>query len=160
MAPDAVSFLRSPHRHVFHVEVKAIVGHADRQVEFFILQRLVDTFIQTQLLAELTANQSLSCEDMASRILDFLRVSEKVDAFEVTVSEDGENDGVASIAGFHSQEALGAIINVLNDIQKRMDADGEGAEDVKTLVRRLNGRFSHVLLSLSLGSAYEASKNQ
>jgi hypothetical protein len=140
------------------VEVKAVVNHSDRQVEFFILQQLVGVFVQNRLLPELEANQSLSCEDMASRILDYLRVSEKINAFEVTVSEDGENDGVASIAGFHSQEALGAIIDVLDSIQTRMAT--ENAEDVKVLIRRLSGSFTHVLQGLAVGSDFEASKVQ
>lgn len=45
-APDDVKFLRNYHRHIFHVIVRLPVAHDDRQLEFFVVKRLLDTFIK------------------------------------------------------------------------------------------------------------------
>lgn len=44
-APEAVSFLASPHRHVFTVRAEWDVAGADREVEFFIAQSWLDKVI-------------------------------------------------------------------------------------------------------------------
>lgn len=59
-APDEVAFLRSPHRHIFHVEMRVPVGHDDRQVEFILLKRCLDNCIQT-LASEMDTSR-WSCE--------------------------------------------------------------------------------------------------
>ena len=88
-APDEVSFLRARHRHIFHVEVKVQVIHGDRDVEFILLKREVDLFIEKTLKGN-TANWS--CERWALEIL------EEFGAEEVTVSEDGENGAIVTRA--------------------------------------------------------------
>lgn len=87
-APDAVAFLRQPHRHVFHVKVSSGVSHSDRDVEFFTLKRdleeLLSRFVGT--------TSSLSCEQWCHVIRGQLHhMYDYQSIFEVEVSEDGEN---------------------------------------------------------------------
>jgi hypothetical protein len=80
-----VSFLRDFHRHVFKVELVVPVKHGDREVEFFTLQNQLNEF----LARNYAGRQFLeSCEQIAEQI------GLKFQAHEVTVSEDGENDGI------------------------------------------------------------------
>jgi hypothetical protein len=81
-APSAVVFLRSMHRHLFHVAVTQRVAYADRDVEFFDLQRKVSDYISRHLAGTATTK---SCEQMALEICRHFR------AERVSVSEDGEN---------------------------------------------------------------------
>lgn len=108
-APPEVSFLRNAHRHEFTVCLTVEVTHGDRQVEFFILQKFLATCVRrlfgTQGLHTVGKDDSPelnlglpivyhSCEDMAEAVLlDFERMGYKVSA--VSVSEDGENEGIA-----------------------------------------------------------------
>lgn len=91
-APDVVAFLRDYHRHVFKVEVHLAVTHADRQLEFFIVQRdlndiLLHNFEGTRFEA--------SCECVARSIMEKMEAYKAYTSiFKVVVSEDGENDGV------------------------------------------------------------------
>jgi hypothetical protein len=42
-APDEVAFLRSPHRHIFHCRARLEVFHQDREVEFILLKRNLES---------------------------------------------------------------------------------------------------------------------
>lgn len=84
--PD-VSFLRTPHRHIFRVTLKKFVQHNDRDVEIIVLKRKAQ---------ELFADQGIdlgrrSCEDLAEWLLGALECSE------VQVLEDGENGAVVAL---------------------------------------------------------------
>ena len=91
-APAAFHYLSVPHRHEFHVEVHVQVNHANREVEFQYLRKIVDYY----LASEYTAAQKpegavpLSCEMIAERIADMLEQG-GYEPVAVTVSEDGEN---------------------------------------------------------------------
>lgn len=82
-APDEVAFLRSMHRHMFHVKVWKAVNHDDRDIEFISFKRDVDQYIGNTFEDEQL--EGVSCEMMARAIL------EKFDAACVLVSEDDEN---------------------------------------------------------------------
>ena len=85
-APDNVAFLRDFHRHVFKVELVVPVRHGDREVEFFTLQKQLDGFLARNYAGRRFLE---SCEQIAENIgVNFLN------SYEVTVSEDGENDGI------------------------------------------------------------------
>jgi len=85
-APDDVAFLRDFHRHVFKVELVVPVRHGDREVEFFTLQKQLDGFLARNYAGRKFLE---SCEQIAENIgVNFLH------SHEVTVSEDGENDGI------------------------------------------------------------------
>lgn len=96
---DDVAFLKDSHRHIFHVEVVATVSHADRDIEFFMLQRLIDTAIYNLYNGESEMGYielgSRSCEMIAKDIIDFLVIKYDLPSDEVTCSvfEDNENGG-------------------------------------------------------------------
>ncbi len=95
-APEPVKFLRQPHRHVFHVEVQIEVGHQDRELEFFIIQNSLNSYLRTTSYPEIhelhtTKGSPLSCEHIANYVRQFLHhcVGDRI--INVLVSEDGEN---------------------------------------------------------------------
>ena len=97
-APEAVLFLRYPHRHLFIVRTTVPVNHEDRHQEFFLLQRRVDEVIRTlyprrpdDVCHDLG---SRSCEAVARELLEAMS-GDQTPPVMVSVSEDGENEGVA-----------------------------------------------------------------
>lgn len=90
-APEEVAFLRNLHRHLFKIRVEIEVTHGDRELEFFLVKRYVDS-ITSEIFA-----LSLSCEDYAEKIIKKLSDKYKTAArfYFVSVSEDGENEGYA-----------------------------------------------------------------
>ena len=79
---EEVSFLKNLHRHIFYVVMKWKVWHTDRQKEFIVTKRAVDTAIQKW-------DKDLgraSCEDIADRLHDTF-----LDCTFVSVFEDNEN---------------------------------------------------------------------
>lgn len=89
-----IKFLESEHRHLFKVEAKISVTHTDRELEFFLVKWNIEKFIQA-------GNQNhKSCEMIATEIVNFLRAEYGHDRlYEVTVSEDGESDGIVLFDG-------------------------------------------------------------
>src|ERR1051326_4969878 len=96
-APEEVSFLRNKHRHLFKVEAEFQVSHADRDLEFFTLKKKIDGWL-FEIKHSLTVNSSQSCEMMAEKILRNA-ITDGYQCDRVSVSEDGENDGVARFVG-------------------------------------------------------------
>lgn len=91
-APDEVSFLRHMHRHKFYVTVEIEVNHNDRDLEFFIVKKQLDKFINTLIIT------GDSCEGMADSILDMLTNEYGLNRFmEVSVFEDNENGAKISV---------------------------------------------------------------
>ena len=85
-----IAFLEKEHRHMFKVEVKISVTHLDRELEFFLVKWALQDFIKS-------GNQNhKSCEMMATYILQQHLIPKYGDNryYEITVSEDGESDGV------------------------------------------------------------------
>ena len=85
-----IKFLENEHRHLFKVEVKISVNHLDRELEFFLVKWALEDFIQK-------GNQNhKSCEMIATDILENHLIprygSDRY--YEITVSEDGESDGI------------------------------------------------------------------
>jgi len=85
-----IAFLEKEHRHMFKVEVKISVDHLDRELEFFLVKWALQDFIKS-------GNQNhKSCEMMATDILQQHLIpnygSQRY--YEITVSEDGESDGI------------------------------------------------------------------
>lgn len=94
-APDEVSFLRNPHRHMFHVKAKIEVFHDDRELEFILVKRDLEAFIHSQ-----PENLNhCSCEMIANKIAFHLhhtyeRADTKTRRMVIEVYEDGENGAV------------------------------------------------------------------
>ena len=85
-----IKFLENEHRHIFKVEVKISVNHLDRELEFFLVKWKLQDFIKS-------GNQNhKSCEMIATDILNnhLIPLYGKDRYYEVTVSEDGESDGI------------------------------------------------------------------
>jgi len=82
-APDDVAFLRSLHRHVFHVKATKRVQHTDRDIEFILLKRAMLAAVGELLAAGGT--ETWSCEAYAVNLLHTF------DLASCEVSEDGEN---------------------------------------------------------------------
>lgn len=98
-APNEVEFLRNPHRHIFHVECEIEVFHDDRELEFIIVKRALERFIQRTYGCNDIG--STSCEMIATVIQRYLKKRYHLDAetypsqsfrnVKVKVLEDNEN---------------------------------------------------------------------
>lgn len=84
-APDHRIYLADPHRHQFHFEVSMRVHHDERDVEF---HDLIDA-ARDELIPDGNYGP-LSCEAIASVLLDRLATRFPGRDIHVTVSEDGE----------------------------------------------------------------------
>jgi len=78
---EDVSFLKLPHRHIFHIKVWKKVGHLDRETEIITLKRRIRQHIGSEPVD--FVNQS--CEEIAVWLINNF----DLDAAEVL--EDGEN---------------------------------------------------------------------
>ena len=82
-----VSFLASPHRHIFHFRVAIDVFHDDREIEFIQFKRwLVNLYISNILQLDYK-----SCEMIADDL--YVQIAQKYPDrdIHIEVSEDGEN---------------------------------------------------------------------
>ena len=82
-----VSFLGSPHRHIFHFRVGIDVFHNDRDIEFIQFKRWLENLYKDAILAL----DYKSCEMMADNL--YVQIAGRYPGRNVTieVSEDGEN---------------------------------------------------------------------
>lgn len=88
-APEDVKFLRTPHRHEFHVCAKMQQFHDDRDIEYILAKRALDAWLR---LEQPKWPMRSSCEAMASRIIGYLRATYGDHrTYMVSVTEDGEN---------------------------------------------------------------------
>ena len=102
---DEVSFLRSPHRHMFHFKCYQDVSHDDRDVEFIMLKRRVQAYLydkygecikvdpDTETLCGTFTTlvfNSMSCEMIARDLMIAFTLSK------CEVSEDGENGAIVT----------------------------------------------------------------
>jgi hypothetical protein len=82
-----VSFLGSPHRHIFHFRVWIDVVHNDRDIEFIQFKRWLEHLYRDSVLQL----DYKSCEMMSDDL--YLQIAQKYPerAVWIEVSEDGEN---------------------------------------------------------------------
>ena len=82
-----VSFLGSPHRHIFHFRVGIDVFHNDRDIEFIQFKRWLENLYKDAILAL----DYKSCEMMADDL--YVQIAGRYPSRNITieVSEDGEN---------------------------------------------------------------------
>lgn len=82
-----VSFLATPHRHIFHFKVEMEVFHDDRDVEFIQLKRILESWY-TQGTLHIDYK---SCEMIAKDLYDKMVVKWPQRDIIIHVSEDNEN---------------------------------------------------------------------
>ena len=82
-----VSFLATPHRHIFHFEVTIEVFHNDRDIEFIQFKR----WLENQYSQGILALDYKSCEMLSDDLYEQIAYRYPDRDIEITVSEDGEN---------------------------------------------------------------------
>ena len=84
-----VSFLASPHRHIFHFRVWVDVFHNDRDIEFIQFKRWLESLYNGQ--GSVLSLDYKSCEMMSEDL--YQQISQKYPSREIwiEISEDGEN---------------------------------------------------------------------
>lgn len=82
-----VSFLRYPHRHIFHFEVQIEVQHDDREIEFILFKRELEALYGNDTL---NLNHK-SCEMIADELSKYIREKYGNRWMMIEVSEDNEN---------------------------------------------------------------------
>lgn len=82
-----VSFLGTPHRHIFHFTVGIQVFHNDRDIEFIQFKRWLENLYKEGTL-ELNYK---SCEMISDDLYEVIASRYPDRDIEITVSEDGEN---------------------------------------------------------------------
>jgi hypothetical protein len=87
-APDEVSYLRSPHRHLFYFKVSISVFHDDREIEFHMFLNRLKALYETSILQL----DHKSCEMIATELLEqILKMYDcRLRQVVVEVSEDDE----------------------------------------------------------------------
>ena len=86
-APEEVSFLRSSHRHIFHVKVCIEVKHNERDIEFILFKHFVETFC----IPKLNKTDLGSCETISDNLYKSINSIYPNRQIVITVSEDNEN---------------------------------------------------------------------
>ena len=88
-APEEVSFLRNPHRHILHIKLQLQVFHNDRDLEFIMVKRSLDKYLEETLP---TLELRTSCEDVAKLVWMWAKDTYGRERYcTVEVMEDGEN---------------------------------------------------------------------
>lgn len=91
---DEVYYLRSPHRHLFHVKAYKLVTHADRDVEFIMLKHHIVEYLRIKYWKpsqHLHVLGGTSCEMLATELCEAFNLSR------CEVSEDLENGAIVTI---------------------------------------------------------------
>lgn len=93
-APPAVSYLRSPHRHMFHIEIGIQVFHEDRELEFIQVKNYLQDRCRNYFGVHVAGRSTKSCEQIAEAIRKIVLRDyphEPRRLVHVQVMEDGES---------------------------------------------------------------------
>ncbi len=82
-----VSFLGYPHRHIFHFRVEVGVVHNDRDIEFILFKRELESLYSDGIMQM----DHKSCEMLAEDLIGYISVAYPNRPITVSVSEDDEN---------------------------------------------------------------------
>ena len=82
-----VSFLATPHRHIFHFEVTIEVFHNDRDIEFIQFKR----WLENQYSQSILKLNYKSCEMISDDLYEVIATRYPDRTIKITVSEDNEN---------------------------------------------------------------------
>ena len=91
---DDVSFLGYPHRHMFHFYVTLEVNHNDRDVEFILFKRELESLFESGAMQA----DYMSCEMMAEELLGYIEETYPNRTVQVEVYEDDENGAILNNA--------------------------------------------------------------
>lgn len=86
-APGEVAFLRNSHRHWFEVTVWIQVQHEDRELEFYILKRDVQNWLEVVRKA---MKRNWSCEMISDKLAELIHGFYVNRNLKIEVSEDGK----------------------------------------------------------------------
>ena len=95
----AVRFLEYPHRHIFHFRVRVSVSHNDRDIEFILFKRELESLYNDNLFFL----DYMSCEMIAEQLIGYISNTYPGRYIEASVSEDGENGAVLK---YHPHEDI------------------------------------------------------
>ena len=101
---EEVSYLRDPHRHMFHFKCHKIVNHSDRDCEFIMLKSAVDSWLFEKYWdhdKKALFFGSMSCEMIAKELIAAF------DLCQCEVSEDGENGAILRVLKTSSETGGG-----------------------------------------------------
>ena len=82
-----VSFLATPHRHIFHFDVAIEVFHNDRDIEFIQFKR----WLENQYSQNILALDYKSCEMISDDLYEVIATRYPDRSIAIQVSEDNEN---------------------------------------------------------------------
>lgn len=91
-APAGVEFLKHPHRHMFHFKATVSVEHNDRDIEFILFKRELESIFDSGAMEV----DYKSCEMLAEELIDYITDKYPNRVISVEVSEDGENGATLS----------------------------------------------------------------
>jgi hypothetical protein len=86
-APYGVEFLKNPHRHMFHFRITISVYHNDRDIEFILFKRELESLYSDKTLQM----DHKSCEMLAEELGEYIQRHYPGRWLAVEISEDGEN---------------------------------------------------------------------
>lgn len=84
-APEEVAFLRNEHRHIFHLKVRIEVFSNDREIEFILFKRFINSLISSRNF------NHRSCEMISDDLYNLIRKEYPNREIRIEVSEDNEN---------------------------------------------------------------------
>ena len=83
-----VEFLGYPHRHMFHFKVEIEVFHDDRDIEFILFKRELESLYNQKDVMSLDYK---SCEMIARDLAKYIQTKYPNRALSISVAEDNEN---------------------------------------------------------------------
>lgn len=89
---EEVSYLKLPHRHIFHITCYMTVTHNDRDIEFIVIKHMVENWLKENYPGGHMG--STSCEQLAHQLINQFNLVRCV------VSEDGENGVDVSVSQY------------------------------------------------------------
>lgn len=87
-APDEVAFLRNRHRHIFYVKIWISVSHDDRDIEFILFKRYIDSLIHD---TNSNLKSNASCEMISDMLAEKIQQDYPGRKLYIEISEDLEN---------------------------------------------------------------------
>lgn len=86
-APPEVIFLRTTHRHIFHLKVWIEVFHNDRDIEFIMFKDYIDAVVEECINYDNTG----SCEMISDNLHEEIEKDYPKRDIRIEISEDNEN---------------------------------------------------------------------